>query len=251
MLLVRFAVSSGSARSGRGKPRAHLGREGHPGFPKVARLIQPGREACSLRNTKRPGCFSRDFTLRRPSIDFRTTAMSSLALRRSGGPRPDITADPLALGDSRVCSRRRPSRQPPHDPEEHDAHDEQAESGEKVACHPNEQVADDFHCTHRSPCSSRSRLPPAVKSVAQVRHRSGGPRPDITVPPLDLSGLSRTSPRMRLPRRAHITTRSQALQAHSEPAIRARRATSAYVPIWRARRRSTGDVLCARSVRGG
>jgi hypothetical protein len=37
----------------------------------------------------------------------------------------------------------------------------------------------------------------------------------------------------------------------AEPAFCVWSATSAYVPIWRAWRLSSADVLCARSVRGG
>jgi hypothetical protein len=49
----------------------------------------------------------------------------------------------------------------------------------------------------------------------------------------------------------HRTTPEPAVNRSTEPAICVSSATSAYVPIWRAWKAPTADVLCARSVRGG
>jgi hypothetical protein len=98
-----------------------------------------------------------------------------------------LLAGSLALRDSRVCCRVRPCHQPRHDPEEHDAHDEKAETGEKVACRPKEQAAEDFRRPHRSPCSRRDLLVPATMNG----HAWCWPRP------CSLPGSGRRSSRSR------------------------------------------------------
>jgi hypothetical protein len=49
----------------------------------------------------------------------------------------------------------------------------------------------------------------------------------------------------------HRTTRQPAVEPSADPAICVSKTTGTYVPIWRAWRLSSADVLCARSVRGG
>jgi hypothetical protein len=47
ILLAAAGSIDSSLEWPQGKPRAHLGREGAPGVPDAARLLQPGREACT------------------------------------------------------------------------------------------------------------------------------------------------------------------------------------------------------------